>query len=170
MITTAPFMVKFTQADRDLATRCAHLMLASAQTHGAKDKWGRNRLRSHYCGALGEIAFAAFRRVPWKCHPGDIGGVPDVDGYEVRSLEPESRYMRLKCKDNDKDQTPLAGVIICAGRDADDNIVTEAAALIYGWALAIECRQYGVRRDPGRRGAPAYFLEDLRRLHTEFPA
>jgi hypothetical protein len=143
-------------------------MLASARRHGYEDRFGDPSSRSHYIGALGELLFARFLSLEWKCHPADIGGRPDVAGYEVRAISPETRYFAVKSKANDRPDTRIASVAIVAGRDADDLIVREAGALILGWITAAQLRERGKRGDPGNRGAPGWFLEDFSKLSTEW--
>jgi hypothetical protein len=148
-------MVWLDEDDRDKAWACAQRMIA--ESLGMRDRFGKDSADSHYWGALGEIAFAKFRGVEWRCHPGDIGGVPDVDGYEVRSVRPDTRIY-IKAKENDKGR--IVVVVHLAGG---------VAALIVGWTTADAIRRHGKLEDWGGRNAPAYMLSDTSILNRVFP-
>lgn len=163
-----PPLIRAYAADRELAQKCAKTMLDSARRHGYEDRFGDPSSRSHYIGALGEILFARFLEIEWKCHPADIGGRPDVAGYEVRTISPDARYFGVKSKANDRPDVRIASVAIVAGRDGDGIIVREAGALILGWISAAQLRELGRRGDPGNRGAPGWFLSDPSKLSQEW--
>jgi hypothetical protein len=163
-----PPLIRAYAADRELAQKCAKTMLESARRHGYEDRFGDPSSRSHYVGALGEILFARFLVAAWECHPRDIGGRPDVAGYEVRAISPETRYFAVKSKPNDRPETRIASVAIVAGRDGDGMICKEAGGLILGWISAAQLREIGKRGDPGNRGAPGWFLEDFRKLSRDW--
>jgi hypothetical protein len=159
--------VKLTAADRELAQDCAEIMMRRARSTHATDRFGTPSTRSHYLGALGEIGFARWIRFPWRCHPGDTHGKTDVFGYEVRAVGPDVRTLYVKTKGNDRHETEIAATAIIAGRDADDLMTREAGVFILGWITAGELRRLGRLGDPGNRGAPGYFLEDLRKLRQD---
>lgn len=125
-------------------------------SRGMADRFGEESRESHRLGALGEIAFARFLGVPWKCHPGDIKGKPDVGGYEVRTIPSNSKWLYLKAKQNDRPATRVVLVAL---------LHHETAALVLGWLTAQEIRDLGKWRDPNRRGAGAWFVDDLTLLH-----
>lgn len=154
-------IVKFTAADRELALDCSKRLVDRANRLRAEDRFGKREVRSGYIGMLGEIAFARYIGVPWDCDLHGTGGRPDVGGYEVRSVAPGAREVALKAKKNDRPGTPVVLVLVVAGRDAANEIVGEAAGVIVGFLTAEEIRKLGKWRDPGKRGAPAWFLEDL---------
>lgn len=141
--------VKLTAADRALAQECAEVMRRRARATHATDRFVTPSTRSHYIGAIGEIAFARWIRFPWRCHPGDTHGKTDVFGYEVRSVGPDVRTLYVKTKRNDLHETEIA------------------ATAVLGWITAGELRRVGRQGDPGNRGAPGYFLEDLRKLRQD---
>jgi hypothetical protein len=158
-------IVKLSEDDRVAARACAEVMIANARRIRARDRFGEDSPESHYIGALGEIGFARYLGVPWQCHPADTGGRPDVAGYEVRTVSPKARLW-WKTKSNDALDRKVAMVAIAAGRDLDDMIVPEAAVLIYGWLTSQEMREQGRWMDPGRKNAPAWFVDDVRRFHS----
>ena len=151
-------LVKLSVVDRELAEKCAAIMLANAHRHRMEDRFGEESRRSHYLGAIGEIGFARFLGVEWSCHPKDTGGRPDVGGYEVRACSADARELYVKSKSNDRPGTRIAAVAILAGRDVDNVMSREAAVLVMGWITAAQLRERGRYRDPGGRVAGAYFL------------
>jgi hypothetical protein len=154
--------VPITAEDIGRANDCAADMIRSASATGARTRFGDNSdTRPHFVGALGEIAFARFMDVPWECHPQDFN-LPDVAGYEVRTVAPDAR-MSLKVKANDVDARKVALVLLLAAPS-----LPFAAAAIVGWATVGEIRAHGTQRDPGRMGAPAIFLDDFRILSRSF--
>lgn len=132
-------------------------MLKNAERHGYEDRFSDDSWDSHMVGALGEIAFAKYLGVEWSCHLGDIGGAPDVKGYEVRAIPSTGKWVYLKAKKNDRPTTRCVLVLL---------LHHNTAALVVGWMTAKEIREQGTYRDPGRRGAGAWFVEDLRLLHN----
>jgi len=153
-------IIHFTEEDRAAARACSIKMI---QTARSRDHFGQDSPQSHYHGALGEIAFSRFLRIPWKCHPGE-GSRPDVAGYEVRANGPSVPRPYIKSKANDQ-ASRIVLVLIAASRDH-----AEASGIIAGWMPTDEVRtRAGRRTDPGARGAPAWMLYDLSHLRTTFP-
>lgn len=149
-------MVHLTDKDRELAWACAETMIIRSMRK--RDHKGEDDVNSHYYGALGEIAFAHWLGVPWHCHP-DEGSVPDVAGYEVRTVGPATSPY-VKTKDNDKADR-IASVWLLAGCKS---------ALIMGWIWCSEVRRLGVRKNPGNWPQGwAWFLYDFALLSTDFP-
>ena len=150
-------VVRLDEDDRLRAEQCADRMLKNAARHGYEDRFGDESWGSHVIGALGEIAFAKYLGVDWACHTGDIGGAPDVRGYEVRAIPSDGKWVYLKAKPRDRLTTRVVLVLL---------LHRNTAALIVGWMTVEEIRTHGKYRDPGRRGAGAWFVEDLTLLHT----
>lgn len=153
-------VLKLTAADISLANDCAETMIRNALKTGASTRFGSNSdTKPHFEGALGEIAFARFRGVEWICHPADFAQ-PDVDGYEVRTIGPTAKYADVKAKANDPAGRRIASVMLLGPH--------YAGAIIVGWTTAGDVKRLGTKRDPGRRGAPAYFA-GLEILDRSFP-
>jgi hypothetical protein len=151
-----PTRVPLDEADRVLARACAAKRLDDAIRACAKDNFGENSLDSHYWGALGEIAVAKFLGEPWDC-PSRVWAVPDVGGYEVRSVRPGLR-LYIKAKENDPSDRK---VLLVAHTDGTE-------AIILGWMTAGEIAEKvgGLLSDWGNRGAKAYMLTSLYALRS----
>lgn len=154
--------VTLTEEDHALARKCAEARQEDSKRHKYADRFGERSLGSDQVGALGEIAFARFLGVPWDCTVGHIGGATDVAGYEVRTVSASAYRLALKAKRNDLDDTRLVLVALLAGTGG-----SITGALVVGWASAATVRFFGDRRDPGKRGAPAWFLEDVTMLRRD---
>ena len=156
--------VKLTDEDRRLAADCADVELAKAKRYGMADRFGTDSWRSHYVGSCGEIGFARFLRVPWRCHPNDIGGVPDVGGYQVRTVDSDKRHLYVKAYEKDKPTTRIAACALAASTQTREDSV-----IVIGWITAEALRAaVGRKSDPGNRGAPAWMLYDLTLLSDDW--
>jgi len=153
-------IVRLDNWDQAAADDCAEAMLLDANTKGYRDRLGSGDHEAHFVGALGEIAFAQYLGVPWACHPSDVGGRPDVAGYEVRTIPANGPRVYVKAKANDRPNTKVALVLL---------LHRNTAALIVGWMTAAQVREHGQIADPRDRGAPAWFVDDLRLLDRRFP-
>lgn len=149
--------MKLTTAEQEAARRCAQKRLADALASKAKDRFGTDSEQNHYWGALGEIALAKYIVTQWTC-TSKTWATRDVGRYEVRSVPPSTRAY-IKAKHNDPPDRAIALVIFRSDSEAE----------VVGWLTADEVRRLGSLEDPGARGAPAYFLRDLSRLHKVFP-
>jgi hypothetical protein len=150
------------------AQACAEKMVRDARRWGGQDRFGEDSVRSHFWGALGELAFARYLGIPWDCHSGD-GAKADVAGYEVRSIAPGAKYLYVKAKGNDRPGLRIVAVAHVVGGSALRERGALSASLILGWTTVDEVRGRGSLEDWGNRGAPAYMLRDLSGLRTTFP-
>lgn len=148
-------IVHLDDGDRMAADACAKTRLRDAIR--ARDKFSEPSLDSHYWGALGEIAFARYLSVPWAC-ASRVWSAPDVAGFEVRAIPPTTPRLYLKSKENDTAER----IVLVA------HLLNGTAALIVGWMYTADVQRLGDRRDPGRRGAPAWFIDDLGLLDRDF--
>lgn len=150
-------LVKLDTDDRARAERCAEDWMARGRRGGLGDRFGDRNRDSNRSGALGEIAFAKFMNVPWVCPALQRRGQTDVAGYEVRAIPSDQKWVYLKSKETDLPESPVVLVLL---------LHHDTAALIVGWLYAREIRAMGQKRDPGNRGAEAWFVEDLTLLRN----
>lgn len=111
---------------------------SSAQGHNHASTYRRSfikRLEEETVGAVGELAFAKYREIPWDGSVDTFHNVPDVAGVEVRATAYEDGHLVIR--DN----------------DADDRIfvlVTGSApeVEIRGWIRGIDAKRDEFLRDP----------------------
>lgn len=90
-----PLRVTLTEAEIEIARKCGRKRLDDSIAKGLKDKLGVNAAWKHVQGATGEIAFARWAGLPFRCHTGRYAGTSDVGKVQVRAVDRSDYRLRV---------------------------------------------------------------------------
>jgi len=118
-----------------------------------RDYWGfgKDSTDSHQFGAKGELAFCKLYRIGWDKSVNQFA-VPDIRGQvEIRTLRPTSE-IKVKVKPKDRDDAIVVLMRRLKG--------TEERFEFVGWIFAGDVKEEQYWKDPGGRGAFAWFAPE----------